>query len=144
MTRRFCRNESVCEDAVDEAISRLLKIEVRTENVFPLLYQISKNILFDRKKRVLVARRKAKIIKNSAPRSTTPLQNSILAEFGVCLKGELLSMREMDRQIFESICVDGLSSKEVAFKLGLSDSNVKTRLFRVRRFLRSRLERFAS
>ena len=144
MTRRFCKNESIAEDAVDEAISRLLKIELKSENVFPILYQISKNVIFDRKKRSEVARRRSKILRNSTGRPLTPLQNSISNELENSLKHELESLNNQSRLAFEMFYLDGLSHREVALKIGITESYSKTLVFRARRILRNRLEKFAS
>lgn len=144
MIRRYCRNESVVEDAVDEAISRLLRIELKSENVFPLLYQISKNILKDRKRGMLVVRRRMKILRNSVRRPATPLQNSMSLEFESSLKKELLSLRERERQAFELHYFDGLSYDEISLKMGISSANSKTIVWRARTALKDRLSRFSA
>lgn len=144
MHRRFCRDENACEDAVDEAISRLLKIELKTENIFPLLYQISKNILFDRKKRRGVARRRIKILRHSLEGPPTPLESAVWTELESCLKLELLSFKDRERLAFELFCFDELSHKEIATKIGVSGTAAKTLICRMRRVLRGRLERFSA
>lgn len=144
MKRRFRLNETIAEDAVDEAISRLFRVELKAENIFPLLYQITKNILLDRKKRLEVAQRNIKILRNSAVRPPTPLQNSMVTELENSLKQELLVLRERDRKIFELYYIDGLSHEEIALKIGVSVASSKGIAFRVRTVLRDRLKRFAS
>lgn len=144
MERRFRCSESVAEDAVDEAIARILKVELRRENIFPLLYQISKNVILDRQKRAEVAKRKIKIMTCSLRRPATPLQQSMSIELEKALAIELASLNDRERKAFELYYIDGLSHEEVALKIGASVGCQKTLAFRVRRILRDRLERFAS
>lgn len=144
MARRFSCPRSTAEDAVDEGISRILRVELKAKNIFPLLYQICKNVMLDRKKRAEVARRNIVIITNSICRQTTPLQDSMSVELERSMKSELLSLRDRERMVFELFCIDGLSHEEVALKLGVSVATSKTIVCRVRKILRERLERFAS
>lgn len=144
MRKRYHLSENVAEDAVDEAIARILQVELKAENIFPLLFQITKNILFDRRKRMEVARRNLKILRNSARRQPTPLQDLMTLELEKSLKQELLSLRERERKAFEMFYIDGLSYKEIGLQIGVSTGYAKYIAFRVRRILRNRLERFAS
>jgi RNA polymerase sigma factor (sigma-70 family) len=144
MKRRFRLSRSVAEDAVDEAIAKVLRIELKTGNIFPLLFQITKNILLDRQKRMEVARRNLKILRNSAVRPPGPLQDLMTQELESSLKQELVSLRERDRKAFELFYIEGLSHRQVSLEIGVTMSYCKAIVFRVRRVLRGRLERFAS
>jgi RNA polymerase sigma-70 factor (ECF subfamily) len=144
MQRRYGCVQNVAEDVVDEAIYRVLKIELRVENVFPLLYQISKNLAMDTKKRSEVARRNGRIILNSVKQTETPLQETISSELEKSFREELLSLRERERKAFELFHLDGLSHEEIATKIGVTVASSKTMVFRAKQALKVRLKRFAS
>jgi RNA polymerase sigma factor (sigma-70 family) len=144
MKMRYCRNDAVVEDAVDEAITKSQAVEKRCENIFPLLYSITKNLLLDRAKKLKRICRKKKILKNSMKSPKTPLQESILMEFRKSFDLAVEAIEERDRKAFEMFYVDELSHRQIAEVLGLSEANTKTIVFRTKLKLRSQLVRHSA
>lgn len=126
------------EDIVQEVFRRVVNTIQRfdAERPFaPWFFTILRNVA--RSRATERARRLYAALDESEPdQAPTPDEVVEFLELQTRLDLELESLSEMQRACFRLCVLEGLSSKEVAIALGVTDQTVRTHVFRARQSLR--------
>ncbi len=127
------------EDIVQDAFGRVVKTIRRfdAERPFaPWFFTILRNVA--RSRAGERARRLTAALDEDEPdQAPTPDEVVEFLELQARLDLELASLSEMQRACFRLCVLEGLSSKEVATALGVTDQTVRTHVFRARQSLRN-------
>lgn len=116
--------EDLCQEAYIKAFDQLHKLNA-ADTFYPWLCQIAKNLFFDFKRKQKEKLSEAEEIKN------TQTQNSDLDEI-IQVQRVLAVLEPEDRYLLLLIDLEGLSYKETAEQLKISEEAVRSRLHRIR------------
>jgi RNA polymerase sigma-70 factor, ECF subfamily len=140
------RNAADAEDAVQEAFMRVLRhreqlAEVRDHRVW--LIRIVWNVVLDRKRRVK-ARPETDDVTELArvlpSKGLTAEQLASAAEHHARVLGCVEQLPAKEREVLQLSAFDELSSVEIAAVLNISESSVRSRLFRARNLMAELLD----
>ncbi len=138
------KNPADVDDLLQEILIKTyqhLNTVQKPEKLLSWLFQIARNTLIDyyRKSRVETSRQD--IVKGTMLTDEEPEQyEQIRQELTNCIRPFLNQLPEKYREAIEIVDLQGSSQKELAKKLGLSHSAVKSRVQRGRSMLRTKFE----
>lgn len=135
------RNPADAEDAVQEAFLRVLKhrdslAEVRDRRVW--LIRIVWNVVLDRKRRAKTRPETDDVAELARVLPSTGLsaeQIASAAQYHAHVLACVDKLPQKERQVLELSAFEELSSVEIAEVLGLTESSVRSRLFRARNLM---------
>lgn len=132
--------EDVVQEAFRKAVGALETFDA-SRPFRPWFFTILRNVA--RNARSASALRVSQALEESVPdEEPTPIDVVARAELQARLDMELESLSEMQRVCFRLCALEGLTSGEVAEALGLSETTVRTHVYRARSVLRSAMEPF--
>ena len=140
------RNAADAEDAVQEAFVRVLRHrdqlpEVRDARVW--LIRIVWNVVLDRKRRIKTrpetddVSEMARVLPSEG---LTAEERAAAAEHHAYVLGCVEQLPAKEREVLQLSAFEELSSVEIAAVLGISESSVRSRLFRARNLMAGLLE----
>ena len=138
------KNPADVDDLLQEILLKTyqhLNTVQKPEKLLSWLFQIARNTLIDyyRKSRVETSRQD--IVKGAMLKDEEPEQyEQVRRELTNCIRPFLNQLPEKYREAIEIVDLQGSSQKELAKKLGLSHSAVKSRVQRGRSMLRAKFE----
>lgn len=127
--------EDILQDVLFKIHCNLSKLE-NSEKLSPWIYQIARHAIVDYYRSRKITLPISDLPENSADKR---FLDNVNEEITPCLKPMLDHLPERYRQALISVYVEGLTQREVAEKLGLSVSGVKSRVQRGREKLKKML-----
>jgi RNA polymerase sigma-70 factor (ECF subfamily) len=138
----MAQDRFLTEDLVQEAIERALLARGRFRHGSHLrawLGQILRNLFIDARRRVLTRTRLDREAE-AAPAPAAEPGGPFEALSHDDILAALASLEAAQREVIVMACLDGLSYRQIAARMGIPASTVGTRLLRARRRLRRLLE----
>lgn len=141
------RHASDAEDVVQETFLRVLKHReklVSVENRRVWLIRIAWNLALDRKRRLRstpLAEEAEEILRNRANEETAADASLVAVENCARIYRMMDKLPRKEREILRLSALEELDTPEIAAILKITESGVRSRLFRARQHLRERLER---
>lgn len=139
LAQGLLRDDALAEDAVQEAFARVYLLRQRYRSEFSFQAWLSamvRNLCLDQLRR----RRRAPVTVDALP--DVPVESAEAAflarESRWQVWNRLRALDENDRALLTGYALDGLSYQELARRTGLSLPQVKIRLHRIRKRLRSK------
>jgi len=140
------RNQADAEDAVQEAFLRVLRHrdeleEVRDHRVW--LIRIVWNVVLDRKRRMKTRPETDDVTEMARvlpAGGLTAEERAAAAEHHALVLGKVEELPEKEREVLQLAAFEELSSVEIAGVLGITESSVRSRLFRARNLMAGLLQ----
>ena len=142
VARSYCPDEQDREDLVQEVIIQLWQSMERYDPTYRLstwVYRIALNTAISHYRKVKVRQQKQHLLFRPELEPASIQQNNTEEEQIGQLYAFIQQLRELDKALI-LLHLDGLSNSEVSEVLGMSQSNVSTRLSRIRQELKKKFE----
>lgn len=136
--RRRSADPDAAQDAAQEAFVRLWERRERWEGgtARGLLFRIARNVAHDQQRKAEVRRRRAGEARAHGSRPRTPAEELQTGEVEERVREALAALPERRREVFALVRLDGLSYREVAEALEISEQTVANQVSRALRELR--------
>jgi RNA polymerase sigma-70 factor (ECF subfamily) len=118
------RNEKISQDLAQECFLKALSVKKIPENAKAYLFQITKNIFIDQKRK---QKTEASYQQDSLNQSNTSLEPADLSVWST-----LFSLDPEEQEVLLLMDREGLSNNEASDLLKISEAALKSRLFRAR------------
>lgn len=142
VARSYCPDEQDRDDLVQEIIIQLWRSIARYNPAYRLstwVYRIALNTAISHYRKAKVRQEKQHILSQSPLPANSPQQDDEQEEQIGQLYAFIQQLRELDKALI-LLHLDGLSNPEVSEVLGISQSNVSTRLSRIRQELKKKFD----
>ena len=142
--RSRVNNREDADDLLQEILLKTyqhLNTVQKPEKLLSWLFQIARNTLIDYYRKSGVETSRQDIVKGAMLTDETPEQyEQVRRELTNCIRPFLNQLPDKYREAIEMVDLQGISQKELAKKLGLSHSAVKSRVQRGRSMLKAKFE----
>ena len=142
------KNPADVDDLLQEILLKTyqhLNTVQKPEKLLSWLFQIARNTLIDYYRKSGVETSRQDIVKRAMLKDSEPEQyEQIRRELTNCIRPFLNQLPDKYREAIDLVDLQGISQKELAIKLGLSHSAIKSRVQRGRRMLKNQFHECCS